>query len=73
MRGQIRHLIETEIEEREWTERTWRGCHGDNQGFVDQYGKYYTRAEALVIAMANGQRLKRCGGDETQLFSENLY
>jgi hypothetical protein len=43
------------------------------QGFVDQRGNFYTREEALKIALANGQRRKRCGGDATRLFSENLY
>ncbi len=43
------------------------------QGFVDQYGNFFTRAEALKIAIVNGQRRKRCGGDRNELFSENLY
>jgi hypothetical protein len=43
------------------------------QGFVDQFGKFLTREEALVIALKNGQRRRRCGGDDKRLFSENLY
>ena len=43
------------------------------QGFLDQYGNFLTREEAHKIAVANGQRRYRCGGDETRLFSENLY
>lgn len=44
-----------------------------SQGFVDQFCKYYTREEAWVIAKENGQIIRRVGGDEGKLFSENLY
>lgn len=46
------------------------------QGFVDQFGKFYIRTEAWKIAEANGQILRRVGGDSTNggtLYSENLY
>ena len=43
------------------------------QGFVDQFGKFYSRKEALELAMENNQIRRRCGGDDSQLFSENLY
>lgn len=52
------------------------GRDPDAQGFVDQYGAFYTRTEAWKIAEAAGQILRRCGGDTTDggtLFSENLY
>lgn len=49
--------------------------HGENQGFVDQWGNYFTREEALIIATHAGQintvREKRAPYDE--LFSEDLY
>jgi len=48
----------------------WRGSE---QGFIDQWGTFMTREEALAVALAAGQRIYRCGGDETKLFSENLY
>lgn len=48
----------------------WR--HAE-QGFVDQWGNFLTRKEALEIALRNGQRRRRCGGDDDQLYSENLY
>lgn len=48
----------------------WRGSE---QGFVDQHGKFYTRREAHAIAIKNGQRRYRCGGDEEKLYTENLY
>ena len=44
-----------------------------DQGFIDQYGKFYTREEALAIVKVTGQRVRRCGGDHKKLFSENLY
>ncbi len=43
------------------------------QGFVDQQGKFLTRKEALVIAKRSNQIIRRCGGDEEKLYSENLY
>ena len=46
---------------------------GETQGFIDQFGNFLTRSEALQIAKANGQIKRRCGGDSEQLFSENLY
>lgn len=46
---------------------------GADQGFVDQFGTFHTREEAHVIATRQGQIFRRCGGDESRLFSENLY
>ena len=43
------------------------------QGFVDQYGNFLTREEAWEIAIRKGQIVRRVGGDEGKLFSENLY
>jgi hypothetical protein len=43
------------------------------QGFVDQFGKFYTREEAWVLAEKNRQILRRVGGDGKKLYSENLY
>jgi hypothetical protein len=48
----------------------WLGCE---QGFIDQRGNFLTREEAHVIAKANGQIRRRCGGDTETLYSENLY
>lgn len=44
-----------------------------HQGFIDQHGKFYSREEAWVIAQANNQIVRRVGGDEGCLYSENLY
>lgn len=43
------------------------------QGFVDNRGEFHTREEAYVIAFDAGQIIRRCGGDDGRLFSENLY
>lgn len=45
----------------------------ESQGFIDQFGRYYDRKEAWVIANANGQIIRRVGGDTETLYSENLY
>lgn len=43
------------------------------QGFVDQYGNFLTREEAWEVASRAGQIIRRVGGDEGKLYSENLY
>lgn len=43
------------------------------QGFLDQWGEFMTRQEAHKVATEQGQILRRCGGDNGRLFSENLY
>lgn len=45
----------------------------ETQGFVDQYGDFYTREQAWSIADKNKQIVRRVGGDHEKLFSENLY
>ncbi len=52
--------------------------HDEDQGFVDQYGIYMSRAEAYQIANAAGQirypHLSRIGlNGELKLYSEGLY
>lgn len=52
------------------------GRREEEQGFIDQHGNFYTRHVAWEIAEANGQIVKRVGGDGPAgagLFSENLY
>jgi len=48
---------------------------GDNQGFVDQWGEYFTREEALIIATHAGQinAVRTKGYPYDTLFSEDLY
>jgi hypothetical protein len=46
------------------------------QGFIDQFGNFYNRQEAWIVAEANGQIIRRVGGDTAEggtLYSENLY
>ena len=51
------------------------GCQ--EQGFIDQYGNYLTRAEAWKVAKRQNQIIHLCGGqtliDDGILWSENLY
>lgn len=44
-----------------------------DQGFIDQHGEFLTRETAYLIAKESGQIIKRVGGDNEKLFSENLY
>ena len=45
------------------------------QGFIDQWGRFYTRREAMKIVLENGQRFDkdRNGGNGEDLYSEGLY
>ena len=46
-----------------------------DQGFIDQWGRFYTREEAMAAVKANGQpfNIERNGGQDRELFSEGLY
>jgi len=46
---------------------------GDDQGFVDQHGNYYTRCEAMKVAIEQGQLNDRKRDSFGRLFSEDLY
>lgn len=48
---------------------------GDNQGFVDQWGEYWNREDALIIATHAGQinTVRKKGAPYDSLFSEDLY
>lgn len=43
------------------------------QGFIDQYGKFYNRKDALEIAKSNNQIRFNLDYDTDELFSEMLY
>ncbi len=47
-----------------------RGWAESEQGFVDQHGNFYTRAEAQAVAVANGQVED---DHKSILISEDLY
>ena len=46
-------------------------CKIIEQGFLDNYGMFYSRHEAMVEAKKCGQKL--IGEEKEELFSENLY
>lgn len=49
----------------------WNNCE---QGFIDQWGKFYTREEAYKLARANGQiRFGSIENEEDVLMSGHLY
>jgi len=52
------------------TEQEWRTAE---QGFIDQRGNFLTRKQAFVVAYDAGQIIRRVGGDDEKLFSENIY
>lgn len=45
------------------------------QGFIDQFGLFLTREDAMQIVKDNGQpfNLERNGGSDIELYSEGLY
>ena len=44
------------------------------QGFVDQFGNFYNRVDALKVAEEAGQHIDyERNGSKTELFSEGLY
>lgn len=45
------------------------------QGFIDQYGVFMDRREAMKVALESGQPLdlKRNGGNGKDLYSEGIY
>lgn len=50
----------------------WRQCE---QGFINQFGEFLTREEAMIKVKLSGQPFdaERCGGNGKMLFSEGLY
>jgi hypothetical protein len=49
------------------------GFHEAEQGFINQRGEFLTRKQAWVIAFNANQIIRRVGGDEGVLYSENLF
>lgn len=43
------------------------------QGFIDQWGNFLDRRQAFKIALFQDQIKFRCGGDNEELYSENLH
>lgn len=46
---------------------------GDNQGFIDNFGEYFTRKEAFIIAQDADQLRGDKHTPKDILFSEDLY
>jgi len=52
--------------------------HSDwEQGFIDQFGRFYNRKDAMKAVITSGQPFnadRNCGGQESEdLYSEGLY
>lgn len=47
-------------------------AHGDDQGFLDESGRYLRRQAALLSAEANGQ-VKQKTNPPNKLFSEDIW
>ncbi|MBF84509.1 MAG: hypothetical protein CL489_08550 [Acidobacteria bacterium] len=43
------------------------------QGFVDQWGNFMDREEALAVVKANGRFMRDTGFHSRELFTENCY
>ena len=48
-------------------------CAPRNQGFIDQYGNWWSREDAFVIAKAANQINFARNGSNVELYSEGLY
>lgn len=59
--------IEARVDQAEW--------YGPNveQGFVDQFGAWWSRVDALVIAKAAGQLRPNPAHSGDELYTEDLY
>ena len=64
MRAQIRAILGDDAKKFAYAE----------QGFVDQFGNFWNRIDAMILARASGQPLDmKRNGHKTELFSEGLY
>ena len=52
----------------------WTGKRSEIiQGFIDQFGTFYDREDALIIARLANQIIRPSTYETNQLYSENLY
>lgn len=49
------------------------GVDKEEQGFIDQYGKFWNRRDAYALCIKQGRPLLEAGGSKSQLFSEHIY
>ena len=68
-----RHYDDNMLRQMHMSETPWEDVNDVEQGFIDQFGTFMTRKQALRVATEAGQIKYRCGGDHKELFSENLY
>ncbi|GLP95303.1 hypothetical protein [Paraferrimonas sedimenticola] len=77
-----RHYSQPMHEQIKWIEshtripwKKLRQSYGEEQGFIDQFGQFYDRKQAMELVKSNGQPfdLKRNGGSGDELYSEGLY
>lgn len=63
------------LEAKGLTEEDWckRERLDESQGFIDQFGKFYTRKEAYVVAEKENQIIRSIGYETDELYSEHLY
>lgn len=58
-------------------DRKEKGVKGgkEQQGFINQFGEFLTREEAMLLVKENGQRFdyERNGDQDNKLFSEGIY
>lgn len=66
----VRHFDTVMREQIQHSDLDWSRAE---QGFMDQRGMFLNRKQALGVAEEANQIIRRCGGDDTELFSENLY
>lgn len=73
----IRHydkFMHTRIQELKDTYTNLINIEDEVQGFVDQFGNFYNRKDAYIIAENENQIIRTCGNpDSRELYSENLY
>jgi hypothetical protein len=62
----IRHIVET-------TGVSYVDARGEDQGFLDETGKYLTRRQALKVAKLNSQLRSDRPIWNNELYSENLW
>jgi hypothetical protein len=69
-----RHFDRTMVNMMELLDPQWKHQWSQSEcGFIDQFGTFLTREQAWIVALRNNQIIKRVGGDEGCLYSENLY
>ena len=74
MKGQVEAMAPPEamIDKDEMLKHWCNGWSQSDQGFVDQFGGFHNRKDALELALQNGQCLRNSEAT-FELYSEDLY